>query len=729
MLSISVAFAIILSLSGAAPQDQEVLNTITHQFPNLGIEVIETRTLNAETGLVDRVAVGPGGRLVDINALQMQEQFLKIEARGKISPELRAKMNDLPDAGDLPVAFWLRTENAPDFRAIMRRAEQSGMSGEDARRLARDAGEQFFMPQNQAFSEMLVARGFEVTYTGTCWPIVIASVPVNTIEGLAARADVDQAYYSFPAWEGENNYAQPTLRTPTVHRRGNIGGDGAVKVMVQDSGGHVTQSNPYLPDVEWIVSGYSDDYHATGVAGNVCMQNHSTLYGGAYGLNKIYSAPGWGDDDAPAAWDAGMQAGVSFGNCSWWNFNKGSIVFLDRFFDYIVRNYGVLMFKSNGNQGNTSEPYGTSPGNGYNVLCTGCYNDGDTIKWDDDAMASYSSWWNPAEGHEKPEVASPGDDVDTTAISSPWIYYGFGGTSSASPLTMGVATLIANRAPSIVTHPEAVKALLMVTAWHNVEGAAVLSDKDGAGGIHAGAADAAARDDQFETGTFNTNSFPYEMTVPCYQGDRTRVICLWHSDPDSSYTTDVLKMDLDMTVIDPYGEVVAASSSDKNPFELVQFLPDFTGDYTVRLTKQKFLGTTEPYCIAWSTRQDAACCEIDITGTGAIGTTVEYDFYNPYQAGEAFVALLSLGSLPDVIPLGGGYVLPVAFDSVAYACLTGAIPGFYGTLDNGGEASASVTLPHNVNLIGLDLYCAWLTYDPIRMSPQDTSEAAFVIMN
>jgi len=100
-------------------------------------------------------------------------------------------------------------------------------------------------------------------------------------------------------------------------------------------------------------------------------------------------------------------------------------------------------------------------------------------------MASYSSWWNPVEGHEKPEVVAPGDDVETTSTSAPWIVSDFNGTSSASPLTMGVATLLVDREPSLMVQPHAIKATIMVSAWHNLEGDAVLSDKDGAGGIHA----------------------------------------------------------------------------------------------------------------------------------------------------------------------------------------------------------------------------------------------------
>ncbi len=735
MLVISLTLSLFFTFLGtgvdAHQENDQVLKTIQHRFDNLGIEVTEIRTLDNSTGLIDRVAFGSDGHPVDIDALRVEEQKLRIDKRAGISSELSKVLARSSDSEILQVVFWLKVDEEPDFRAIINEAVASGIHPEEARRMARNEGERFFSPLTAAFARMLDGRGCSVDYVGTCWPIVIASTQAGDITSLASRAEVDQAYYCFPTWVRENDNAQPTLRTPVVHGRGNNGSAGAVKVMVQDSGGHVVQGNPYLPMVIWLNSG-SVDYHATGVAGNVCMRNHPTLHGGAPGLLSIYSAPGWGDVDAPAAWDLGIQAGVSFGNCSWWNMNKGSIVFLDRYFDYIIRNYGVLMFKSNGNQGNTSEPYSTSPGNGYNMLCTGCYNDGDSHKWDDDDMASYSSWWNPVEGHEKPEVASPGDGVDTTATSSPWIYYGFGGTSSASPLTMGVATLIANRDPSIIVHPEAVKAVLMVSAWHNVEGDPVVSDKDGAGGVHAGAADAVVRDGQYVTGTFTTGSFPggyFDQKFFAYAGDGTRVICLWQSDPDSGYSTDELKMDLDMSILDPSGTIVLASSaSDKNPFELVYFEPPTTGKYTIRLTKQSFLGTSEPYCIAVSTRRDAATAEVVATGTGQIGTTMDFTFSDPYEYGENYVALLSLQTLPRLINLADGYILPLAWGPPAQKCYDGTWPGFVGTLDGSGEASTSLLIPNDPSLIGQTVYSTMLVRDA-GDNPRDTSELTTFVIN
>ncbi len=732
---LSIALVLMLSLpgvlveSGQPGQEADLLIQKTHHFEHQGIVVEETRTVDSATGLIMRRAVDADGNLVDLDALRWEEQRRKIAARGKISPELGRLIAEHESIDELQVVFWLDAGVEPDFRTIILNAMNEGLHIEDARRRALAAAEEFFTPVNTAFADRLAAEGHSVDYIGDHCPIVVTTLPSGAVGPLALVEAVDQAYYCFPSWAHENNYAQPTLRTTTVHRRG-INGGSAVKVMVQDSGGNVATNNPFLPTVIKLNSG-GTDYHATAVAGNVCMTGHMTLFGAAPSLNEIYTAEGWGDIDAPAAWALGMAAGVSYGNCSWWNLTKGAIVYLDRYFDYIIRNYSVQMFKSNGNQGWSPPEYSTSPGNGYNVFSTGCYNDGDTWKWDDDAMASYSSFLNPVEGHDKPNVASPGDEVDTTGTSAPWIYYGFSGTSSASPLTMGVATLVANRDPSIIPFPEALKAILSVSAWHNIEGNAELSEYDGLGGIHAGAADAVARDGQYEVGTFTTSSFPggyYDKQIFCYKGDGTRVICYWHSDPDSSYSTDILKMDLDIAILDPNGSTVASAANIYNPFEIVYFEPAQTGTYTIRLTEQTFLGTSEPYCIAWSSRQDAACAEVTLSGSGQIGTTLNMTFYDQYEAGEDFVTLPSFGTLPSLIDLDGGYILPVAYDTLARAAYTGTFPGFVGTLDGSGTALNSIVIPNNPALIGRTVNFAMLVHDG-SLVPRDTSEIESITIN
>jgi hypothetical protein len=148
---------------------------------------------------------------------------------------------------------------------------------------------------------------------------------------------------------------------------------------------------------------------------------------------------------------------------------------------------------------------------------------------------------------------------------------------------------------------------------------------------------------------FTAASFPanvYDRVIHLAKGDETRVIALWFSDPDSAYSTDVLKMDLDMTVLDPAGQVVASSISLFNPFELVQFIPALSGDFTVRLTRQRFLGSSEPYAIAWSTRQDAAVADVSFSGTPSSGAHLQTNFQSRYDKNVPYVGVASLYTNP-----------------------------------------------------------------------------------
>jgi hypothetical protein len=202
---------------------------------------------------------------------------------------------------------------------------------------------------------------------------------------LAARTDVDLAYWSSPvsldeggeaslaALSAFNEWASRTARTDAVHRRG-VNGAG-VKVLINDTA-PVATTNPFLPP---IVAGNSSTAaaHATAVAGIVASR-HAPHTGAAPGLAQLYSYGAAGDTTAPQAWAWGMQQGISFGNCTWWNGQKGQIQFLDRYFDYIIRTFAVMLFKSAGNQG-TGDGKVTTPGCGYNMTASG--NATDNNEW------------------------------------------------------------------------------------------------------------------------------------------------------------------------------------------------------------------------------------------------------------------------------------------------------------------------------------------------------------
>src|SRR5204862_205804 len=66
------------------------------------------------------------------------------------------------------------------------------------------------------------------------------------------------------------------------------------------------------------------------------------------------------------------------------------------------------------------------------------------------------------------------------------------GTSMAAAMVSGAAALVMERAPWLKGSPEAVRALLIATAVHNLAGDRRLSDKDGTGGLSVDRADEVA---------------------------------------------------------------------------------------------------------------------------------------------------------------------------------------------------------------------------------------------
>ena len=705
-------------LFAALPQGPEVTAERTFAFPELGTTVVDRRRVLSD-GRVAREGLAADGSAVDVDALRRVDHGLELARLGRVDSTLRAKLAEAAPGDEVEVAFWLlEPDDGADplvrLRGLVAAAEAEG--DPEVLRAARldtfawNAAR--LAPTVDAFAASVTAAGGEVRAAGGGWPMVIAGVSAEVVPGLAGHPAVDTAYWSSPAWEHEGDNAQGTLRTYAVHDQG-VFTQGNVNVMVNDVG-PCEPNNVYLPQIFEKSPGFPD-YHATGVAGNIA-NTHSQYYAASYTIPHLYSAHGTGDVTAPGIWTFAIANGVDLGNCSWWNFLKGKIEFLDRFFDYTVRNYSVMMFKSNGNQGTTGTPYGTSPGNGYNVICTGNYNDANDDDWSNDQMTASSSYWNPVEGHDKPEVASPGDCVVTTTTGATGINTCFGGTSSASPLTAGVAALLCSYEPALLGQMTSLKATLMVSAWHNVEGAALLSEKDGAGGVHAKAAHALLRDGQWWHQVVGDADFPggtLDVPMDLVAGDEARVIALWFSNADASYATDVLDMDLDLVVLDPSGAPVASSLSAVNPFELAGFVPAVTGTYTARLTKQRFDGTSEPLTVAWSTKADAGTARValDPTGPGfAVGQTPVFELGDRFLgAGLEYLATASLSGL-SAGPLGGGYAMPVGYDAVSALVL--ALPGWSGTLDGAGQATAALALPADGALAGVVLHFGLVAWDP-----------------
>jgi subtilase family serine protease len=228
-------------------------------------------------------------------------------------------------------------------------------------------------------------------------------------------------------------------------------------------------------------------------------------------------------------------------------------------------------------------------------------------------MSSSSSWRNPSTGLETPQVAAPGTSIQMGGCSWPWNTYVASGTSFSAPIVAGIAALMIEKRPALRFWPEAVRAILMATAWNNIEGASSLSSRDGAGGVDARAAyhvtargNASHRFGTLTPSMFSGSAFYTAQSTYAYAGEKVRAVLAWDSKPDGgpTYSNDNLKADFDLYVYRPTGLVVGLSYSTLNSFEVVEFTAPETGYYTLKIRRRYFTSTSEYFGTAMSRDSD-----------------------------------------------------------------------------------------------------------------------------
>ncbi|HTP10814.1 MAG TPA: S8 family serine peptidase, partial [Anaerolineae bacterium] len=523
----------------------------------------------------------------------------------QLPPDVRARLsgvsqNNQPAAPDQSkLADATRPNTVPDRSTELARTEAYKQQN-DAAIKAQVA------PVRAHFLDLMRARGLAVAYASEIVPTaVINGVTREQIEALAFLPEID-AIYAVPKQAGPSlANARPTQNMALVNDAGYKGSGVNVSVTEGERG---YAANPYLTWSNFYNGSAPYADHPTAVGGMI-KSTAPGFYGLANGVN-LYSANGsyttWAT--MAAAMDWGMTNATVLNNSWYWDTPNNPLFWeADRRQDYYMRYNYDFVSVATGNFGNgcgsNFTSYVPSPAKGFNVMSVGNYEDNNTLGWPDDAMDTCSSFGDPAgdtsgQTHRKPEVSAVGSTISSTLPSSSALITqsigGVGsGTSYASPMVVSLAADIIQAQPGFADEPERIKAIIMASALHNIEGAAKFSDIDGAGGIDGTAAlTIVERGENSDQGIDSSTTFPITKYQFAYKGERVRFVIVWLSDPAGDYTSDALPADLDLTAFRADGTTVMDSSASVyNGFEIVDFVAPASETYQFRISKFSYTGS------------------------------------------------------------------------------------------------------------------------------------------
>ena len=636
------AFGYISERYGVSIEHLSILNEGEATFSLTGQNLWAAKILDVETMRIYGVYMDTNGEIVNIETIKAKESEEYTTKYGKLEQVLFNRLQTTASDELIEVAIWLTSSNT--------HVRKPRSFTEDEYREFLASRREVYAVKQEPIVDFVTASGFQVIYRSRYAPLVFAKLPKSMITALESRLDIDMIYLS-GICEAELDSIVPTVRANAVWNQG-ITGTG-ITVADVESGGGIEFQNPNLAVGSYYWPGDPRlSSHATAIAG-IIESTHATYRGIAHGAPGILSgnARDWTYAELIAATEWAISNGASIVNYSWRDLNHQSLELgpLDRYVDHIVWDDWVTMVKSAGNNPQQSGNV-TSPGLGYNIITVGSIDDHDNERWSDDEMSYFSSWRDPISTHndrEKPEVTAVGHRVHSTTTSSPWTGYVGAGTSYAAPNVAAGAALLMQTQPWLQWWPETVKAVLMASAVHNVEGDSRLSEYDGAGAVDLLAAYETASSNRIDGWAPTSDDFPITVTFSATKGQRIRVAIAWDSHPDAGHppTTDPLESDLDLVIYDPDNSVAAYSMSFDNSYEIVDFLALEDGTYTARITAYRFDGSYEyvgfARCISpvW-TREwyEVTHDGTTYTFTNYLGTTAVDNLYFANDWGEGTVA-------------------------------------------------------------------------------------------
>ncbi len=615
-------------------------------LPFSGVAYQKVKMLDPMTGLPRIACIVEDGFLADEESLLTAEREVRWQAIGAMDPALADVVAHLNEDTWLPVFVWGKVDLPdPDGDWLA----QSDLNRQVWGLLV----EELTAKSRAAVKAVLESHGIGVDYELEGAPVVHALARASDLWAIAkadaiASIDLDVG----PGVPTSANWVY-AVEAGLPHVWG-IDGTGE-RIALQ-----LVEKPP------------AADYTTKVVIQGTANPNGTTSTRSTWAMGAIRSRPGvipgLPDSDqgiAPNSLDYMANSDGYQGFVEVWAYNQGAKALVyamgssladratatnhDKYVDYYTRTYRVLVVASAGNRdvtgGSCSQTYSYVQNKFLNGLIVGGVNDQDTRSRLDDAIYDCSSYTNPTFPWwptEVPHVVAPAkggsEDLDAGG-------YQYEGTSASAVIVGGIVSLVQDKNNSFRYAPEGVRAVVMATAWENVDGTRLnltdgVDDKDGVGEVSAARAVMLADSNNKKDGgqaasakgfDYGTMSFPgnftnnwydeaYNISLPPYSA--LQAVLAWSATSTcTNYQqradcgTVTPDNDLDLYLFEG-GTERATSVSYHNAYEYIYYY-NSTGrrrNLTLKVYWSSGTASSAFFGIAWDTLAPTSCPDTELCG-------------------------------------------------------------------------------------------------------------------
>jgi subtilisin family serine protease len=590
-------------------------------FPETNRRVTIEKDLSTET----YIAIDEKGNRVDALPLMVAETAAKEAKYGKLGHNIAGLMKAAGKGDEFLVRIFLKKTPALADAVVAEgeiRAQKATMTArhykavlEDAKEVRLGIAEMMIDEASEAVEDLSGVVQSESATTHSFTAIMTKSA----IQKLQKRSDVFKIYNDALVAKPSQDVAWRTMGASANWPYGIHGAGEKVAVVEGDS--IITTNRPYI-NVLGVRDNSCPGDHATQVAHCIAaQQNHWT--GIAYQASVVSANDcSWMYTGLANAVDwAYTNHAPDVYNHSYGGDTNGHYTSMDQFLDqHSADNFTFHVVAAGNSGGQCGNTTGTmqvsSPGLAYNVLTVGATNDNNTVPQAGDTMATFSCWENPAihTSKEKPEVVAPGVNIKWKVAGpprgpAPNIFQTNSGTSFASPLVAGVATLIEDAQSSCWwSVMSGHKAAILATAAFDIEAG---RDKDGVGSVFAGTLPEVfnnAFSNCWATMGTDVDTDVYvdlQDFVNIGGSKKVRVALVWEEDPSGTHRPgmpypDYPQNDWDLLIYDPDDIPVAGCSTVFDTWCVVEFTVDKPGTWRFFINNFGDSGISSKMAMVWA---------------------------------------------------------------------------------------------------------------------------------